>query len=109
MLALPAAPPESLAQIHHEAPHAPIRPHMPRFQSLGMRQTIIPILLTVGTMLFIAGIVSLLVNEDSPLHDYRGWLWIVMFGLGAGFLGIGVLNMLQLRSMLRKRAEAAEG
>jgi hypothetical protein len=108
MLAVPAAPRESLAQVvHYEAPH--IRPHIPRFQSLGMRQTIVPILLTVGTILCIAGVVKLLVGEDSPLHEYGNWLAIVFFAAGGATLALGLLNMLQLRSIIRKRDEAAAG
>ena len=103
MLAVPAAPRESLAQVvHYEAPH--IRPHIPKFKSLGMRQTIVPILLTVGVVLCIAGFVKLLVGEDSPLYAQPAWLAIVFFVLGGGFLAVAILNMFQLGTIIRSRS-----
>jgi hypothetical protein len=102
MLAVPEAPRESLAQIHYETPHA--RPHMVTFKSLGMRQVAVPVLLTVGLMFAIAGVVKLIVGEDSPLYEYGNWLAIVFFVVSAGSFGLGLLNMMQLRAMIRKRA-----
>jgi hypothetical protein len=70
-----------------------------------MRQTLIPILLTLGTCLIICGAARFFVGEDSGYHDISIWYPIAFFVIGAGLIGIAVMNMLQIRAMLAEQAQ----
>jgi hypothetical protein len=67
----------------------------------------VPILLTVGVMFAVSGITTLMVGEDSPLHDAPGWLAPGLFVLAGIFLGLALLNILQLKGMIDKQKAGA--
>lgn len=103
MLAVPPPSRDHLAQIPQHSPY--VRPRLPRAQSLGMRQTLIPILLTLGTCLIICGAAKFVVSEDSGYYDVSIWYPIAFFVIGAGLIGIAVMNMLQIRATLAEQAQ----
>jgi hypothetical protein len=110
MLAVPAAPPESLAQIEHPVHH---RPRLPTIKSLSGRRTIIPICLTMGTFLTLFALLILFVGEESLVHLKRGndthgmplWMPISIFVVAGIFLAAGVLTMFHVRATLAESAE----
>jgi protein-S-isoprenylcysteine O-methyltransferase Ste14 len=65
-----------------------------------MRQTIVPILLTVGTILALAGVLKFSVSEDSPMYALPSWIGFTLIGLGAALLLVAIVNMAMLRSQL---------
>ncbi|MDB5292841.1 MAG: hypothetical protein JWL69_4082 [Phycisphaerales bacterium] len=75
-----------------------------------MRQTIIPILLTMGVCMIVFGLAKFVVGEDSGYHDVPMYYPIAFFVIGFGLLAIAVVNMLHIRSMLaaQARPEAAD-
>jgi hypothetical protein len=103
MLAVPPPSREHLAHIPQYVPS--VRPHLPRVQSLGMRQTVIPILLTMGACMVVFGLAKFVVNEDSGYYYVPIYYPIAFLVIGFGLLGIAVVNMLQIRSMLASQAQ----
>src|SRR5207248_817060 len=101
---VPAPDPSLLA--HRPAP--PRRPvRQPLWKSLAFRRTIIPILLTCGTLMLALGVMRWVpgpltmwaaVMETSP------WLAYVFLGIGAVLLALAALNMLQVKNQLASGA-----
>lgn len=75
-------------------------------QSISVRQTVVPILLTIGLGLIVAGVMKFLVSEDSPMHDLPGWLPVCLIAVGLVLIGVAAINMLQIRSVLRQHRDA---
>jgi hypothetical protein len=70
-------------------------------QTIHFKQTIIPILLTLGLLL--PGIVALgfISNSESPFAAFRNsWFVAVSATVGLVFLTMAFLNMLQVRQFL---------
>lgn len=67
--------------------------------SLFLRQTAIPPLLTLGTLMPLAGIASLVLGEESPLGE-QVLVPALLILVGLLILGIAALNMLQVRQLL---------
>ncbi len=92
------------------APSAEMLAHRPRpprargellSRTVGFKQTLIPILLTMGVML--AGIAawSFALGEESPVAA-EGWITVAVLGIGAVMLVLAVITMLQVRSQLNR-------
>lgn len=75
------------------------RPAAPVNRRLFLRQTVIPPLLTLGVLMPISGVASLLMRDDSPLGEHP-LVPIMLILLGLLTLGAAVLNMLQVRQLL---------
>jgi hypothetical protein len=95
-LNLPAPSPEMLA-------HRPLQPRAKGeliSRTVGFKQTLIPILLTLGVMM--AGIAawSFVLGEESPVAA-AAWIPMAVLGIGALMLVLAVITMLQVRSQLR--------
>jgi protein-S-isoprenylcysteine O-methyltransferase Ste14 len=99
MLAVPPAPREHMAVIeYHDAPT--LRSHLPSMETSDMRQTIVPILLTTGTISALAGVLKFSVSEDSPMYALPKWIGFGLIGLGIALLAVALVNMFALRSQL---------
>lgn len=71
------------------------------------KQTVIPIMLTVGALAFLTGAVEFVVPEDSPLYRPTPWAPYALIGLSAVFFFIATLNMLMVAAELLAQAEKA--
>jgi len=96
---MPEMPVETLAQ---PATHHVARERMRYLRSIGVRRTIIPILLTLGVMLVAASTLRYFVSEDAPLYAMPRWSCIVGYVLGGLLLIVAGLNILQVRSELAR-------
>lgn len=98
-LNLPAPSPEMLA--HRPLPSRAKKELISR--TVGFKQTLIPILLTMGVMM--AGIAawSFALGEESPVAA-AAWIPMAVLGIGAVMLVLAVITMLQVRSQLNKTA-----
>ena len=73
-----------------------------RHSGIFVRQTMIPILLTCGVMLPMLAALWFRLDDDSALRLGAGrWLPITLTCVGAVMLVLAVLNMLQVRHLLR--------
>jgi hypothetical protein len=101
---IPAAPFETLGRVNRSAsaPHV----HLPSLKSLAARRTIIPILLTVGLMLMVSATMRLMVSQDTPLSTLPTWAAPAGYVMGGLLLAVAVINMLQVRSELSRKAAA---
>jgi hypothetical protein len=93
-LNLPAPPPEAFA---HRPP--PPRPYRPASRTVGFKQTMIPILLTMGVMLSGIAAWSFVLGEESPVAGHA-WIPIAVLAIGVVMLGFAVMTMLQVRNQL---------
>ncbi len=84
----------------HKAP-APRPAHGPVLQSLQLRRTLIPILLTNGVMLPVLGAAWFALGEDSRFRVVGPAVPITLIVVGVVLLGLGLLNVLQVRSQVR--------
>ena len=95
---MPEMPVEALGHpVHHVA-----RERNRYLRSIGVRRTIIPVLLTLGVMLLAASTVRYFVSEDAPLSALPPWASIVGYVIGAMLLMVAALNILQVRSELAR-------
>jgi hypothetical protein len=79
-----------------------------RAARLGLRRTLIPILLTCGVMLPTLAVLWLRLEPEDPLRAGTGtWTPLVLAGLGLLLLAIGILHMLQVRHLLRAEVNSA--
>jgi len=73
-------------------------------RALDRKRTMIPILLTIGLLLLIAGAARWVVAEDSAFRLFNNVVSLALLGLGGLLLGVAVLNMLQVRDQLAAAA-----
>ncbi|HEX3356717.1 MAG TPA: hypothetical protein VHS31_07005 [Tepidisphaeraceae bacterium] len=90
--ASPAAP---IQQRHHQ----PLR-RVPFYARLSFRQTIIPILLTLGVAFPACAIWWLMQDEDSPLKSVGLGIPITMAFVGLVLLALGIFSMIQVKTQL---------
>jgi hypothetical protein len=86
------------------APRAGARPAAAdgNLRGLFFRRTMIPILLTCGTILGALGGLWFTLDIDAPLRAGAGaWVPTTLLILAAMLLALAVLNMLQVRHLLR--------
>jgi hypothetical protein len=101
-LNLPAPSPEMLA-------HRPLPPRAKGeliSRTVGFKQTLIPILLTMGVLM--AGIAawSFALGDESPVAA-AAWIPMAVLGIAAVMLILAVITMFQVRSQLSKAASAS--
>ena len=96
-LNMPAPAPEALA-------HRPLPPR-PRGELLSrtvaFKQTLIPVLLTMGVLLSAIATWSFMLGEESPLAS-SAWITISLFVIGVVMLLFAVLTMFQVRHQLAR-------
>jgi hypothetical protein len=80
---------------------APFPPRHPAHQSLFLRRTVVPILLTGGVGLPTLGILWFKTDADSPFRLVGMGLPVGLIVTGAMFLFVGIVNVLFLRRELR--------
>ena len=97
MLAIPEAPLEYLAQIHH----AP-KPHVPHLvlKSIEQRRTIAPVLLTFGAGLIAFCITRFLCNHDCNLYFWPAWLCVLLGVLGLLIIVVAAATMMSIQAQL---------
>jgi hypothetical protein len=97
-LNLPAPPPEALG--HRRAP----RPQkVLASRRVGFKQTMIPVLLTMGVMLSGIAVWTFSMGEESPVVD-APMIPLSLLILGIVMLGFAVFTMLQVRAQLAREA-----
>lgn len=77
----------------------PAADRRPFFSRLGVRRTVIPVLLTLSALLPAVAVVGLLSRVEAPLHLNGGWA-IGLVVLGAACAAVAALNMLAVRREL---------
>lgn len=80
---------------------------MPLFKTLSFRRTAIPILLTSSVLMLAVAVLKYTVNRDSVLALLPGWIPVALFAAAVVFLGVAILNMVQVRQQMA--AEKAVG
>ena len=108
----PATPPAATVPGRPARPATPLSTPVPSAQplsqvlavqrarkQLGVLRTAIPPLLTMGVMLVLAAVASIIAGEDSLLGDQLA-LPITMILLGLVLLGAAVLTMVHVRRLL---------
>jgi hypothetical protein len=99
-LNLPAASPESILRPRQRP--RPKRELM--FRTVHFKQTIIPIMLTLGVLLPALGGYCLWMGDESPLPEGKS-VPVTIVGLGVVMLAFAVLTMLQVKHELGQRAQ----
>ena len=74
--------------------------HSAMYQTIEFRRTIIPILLTCGTLMLAFGSLKYTLGQDSALAELPGWLPIVLFTTGTVLITLAVMNMLSVKHQL---------
>lgn len=83
----------------HRTPRPPRAPRKLLSRSLFFKQTMIPILLTVGVILAGLGGWLMSMGEDSPLANAI-WIPIALLAFGGLMLVFAVITMLQVKAQL---------
>jgi hypothetical protein len=99
-LNLPSPSPESLAYRRN----APGPKRQLASRTVGFKQTLIPILLTLGILLSGIAIWSLMLGEESPVATAT-WIPIALVAIGVIMLVFGVITMLQVKAQLDRQAQ----
>jgi len=71
------------------------------YETSSFRQTVIPILLTTGTLAIALAVLKYAVvnrDPDSPFYDLAAWVPIFLIVLGLVLLVTAVLNMLHVKN-----------
>jgi hypothetical protein len=102
-----AAAPADLASIGATSPATSsarrrARQRQALLDSLSVRRTLIPILLTLGLLMPALGGAWFLLPAESPFKQSGSELPLAMLGIGPVFLVVAILNMLQVRSALAR-------
>ena len=66
------------------------------------RRTLIPILLTCGLLMPAVGALKWLRGPDSPFSAWPVWAPLLLVGCGVVLLLLAVVNMMQVRGMMRR-------
>jgi hypothetical protein len=98
-LNLPAASPESI--LH---PKRPRPKREPMIKTVEFKQTLIPVLLTMGVLLPALGGYGLVLGDASPIADQK-WVGVAVIAIGGVMLAFAVLTMLQVKYQLDQRAQ----
>jgi hypothetical protein len=94
---IPAPAPE----VFRAKPKAPPKPRTHLTHKLEFKQTIIPVMLTVGAICLISAALPYLVAADSNLAAMKDMSFVgTMLVVGLVFLVFGVLNAFQVKSTL---------
>jgi hypothetical protein len=72
------------------------------YKSLRFRRAAIPILLTMGVMMFVMAIGRWIFDEAAPLARLPIWITFMLLVSGTALIGVAVLNMLLVRNDLAK-------
>jgi hypothetical protein len=75
------------------------------YRSLGLRRTMVPILLTSGVGLPVLAVMWFLTDADSPFRNTGIGLPIALIITGGILLAVGILNVIFLRNELREREQ----
>jgi len=102
---VPPPPMEYLGHTHHVAPPS-ASPMMPRYQSLGYKRTLIPILLTTGLCMAVLGACRFILPPDTGLGNLPMYIPYVLFGFSVISLVFGVLTMFQVKHALDEQERA---
>jgi len=80
---------------------APARPSL--LQSMFLRRTLIPIMLTAGLMLITLGALWFMTDTTSPFRRPGEWVPFVLIAAGVMLLLLGLVNALHVRHLLQAR------
>lgn len=78
-------------------------------EKIGLRRTMIPMLLVLGAGLPIVGGLRFFVNEDSAFRQMPMWFTVMALTVGLAMAALAVINMLAVKRMLDERAAPAGG
>jgi hypothetical protein len=95
-LNMPAPTPDMIA---YRRPAPPPRKRVHLSRTLGFKQTIIPILLTMGVLLPAIAGWNFALGEESPIAD-AVWIPLTLLGIGVIMLVLGVITMFQVKHQL---------
>jgi hypothetical protein len=98
---MPAPSVEYLAHVPHPASH-PKRPASG--QPSGLRNTLIPVLLTTAVLMLAAAVLKFVVHPDAPLAAMPTWLALILAAGALAFAGVAVVYVTQA-----SRADTAAG
>ena len=99
---VPPPPTEYLGHTHHVQP-AGSTPMQPRYQSIGHKQALIPILIVTGLCMFALGACRWICPEDTTLGSLPMLIPIAMFVFGTISMAFGIFTMLQVGNALRRQ------
>lgn len=97
-LNLPSLPTETLMAKRRPSPQRQLASRTVHF-----KQTLIPILLTMGILLPALALWSMILGDESPIASDR-WIALALLGMGIVMLLFGVMTMLQVRAQLAHEA-----
>ena len=95
-LNMPAPTPDMIA---YRRPAPPPRKRVHLSRTLGFKQTIIPVLLTMGVLLPAIAGWNFALGEESPIAD-APWIPLTLLGIGLIMLVLGVITMFQVKHQL---------
>lgn len=101
-----AAPAVSLDYLARH-PHGRAVRREPYFQSIGFKQTVIPVLLTLGVALPVVGLLKFAADEYSVIAQLPVWVPLVLIAAGLVLLGLAALNMMQVKHQLDAKRDVA--
>jgi hypothetical protein len=90
------------ASVFYHQPEYATKPKAAPFgQSMGYRQTFIPVLLTAGFIMVVLGALHFLWNsENNPMGGLPIWLVAILFLFGLVMWGLAIANMLTVKQIL---------
>jgi len=71
------------------------------YQTLGFRQTIIPVLLTCGMLTLVFAALKFVLGPESIFADLPGWVTGSLIGAGVLLLTLAGVNMIAVKHQLR--------
>ena len=82
--------------------HVPPRRHV---STSNMKQTIVPILLTIGVLMLVFGTLHFVLGPDSPYASIPTWTVAAVYGTGVVLIGLGVFTAFQIKAELEQMAK----
>ena len=76
-------------------------------RAIKTRQTLIPVLLTLGVMLPLVGSLKWWSSPESPFRAWSETPVLLLIAIGVVSLMMAVMNMIQVRDLLRQRQRSA--
>jgi hypothetical protein len=84
------------------------KPRVPVYQTLQFRQTVIPIMLTSGTLAIVLALIRFSLTDDSIFATVPAIVAIILLVLGMLLLAAAGLNIMQVKQMLEAEKHAAK-
>jgi len=85
-----------------------VRPKIvPFYQTLTFRRTTIPICITLGLLLPIVAVLTLLRGEETAIGALPRWFTFILLGVGILMIGLAIVTMAQVKREMEQLSKGA--